>query len=494
MARAFKRGDSWYVDVRDGRGARIRVSTTATNKLQAEKILRDLDHQYERQRLGLEALPAADGGETVAELLSWWLTNYSERTPSHASNTYVVDKHLMGSTLAETPAAKLTATAVEAFLDGKADELAPQSLNHLRSFLSRAYGCAIRTGRFVGANPIATVTKRRIAKRPPSFLTVEEVPRVLDALDPRWRPLFATAIYTGMRRGELFALHKVDVDLTAKRITVCRSGDRDTTKGGHSDVIPIAAELVPFLAGAIAASAYDLVFPLPKGKYKHEPPDLPQILRRAMARAGIVTGYLHICRRKGCDYSVDAPDDGERHCPNHNKAPGPTLWAKAKVRPIRFHSLRHTTASLLLMAGADLVAVQRIMRHASPEMTSETYGHLTQAYLQTAVDRLHFGLQPPPEPEPDRKPLALVANGHGTIQAQSDFDGPSRDSGSQKRVVSDCGEKGILAGWTGLEPAPSGVTGRRYNQLNYHPAVFRRMRLVANPPRPGQVKPSSVVF
>ena len=29
--------------------------------------------------------------------------------------------------------------------------------------------------------------------------------------------------------------------------------------------------------------------------------------------------------------------------------------------------------------------------------------------------------------------------------------------------------KGFLAGWTGLEPAASGVTGRRYNHLNYHP-------------------------
>ncbi len=27
----------------------------------------------------------------------------------------------------------------------------------------------------------------------------------------------------------------------------------------------------------------------------------------------------------------------------------------------------------------------------------------------------------------------------------------------------------VLAGWTGLEPAASGVTGQRYNQLNYHP-------------------------
>ena len=32
-----------------------------------------------------------------------------------------------------------------------------------------------------------------------------------------------------------------------------------------------------------------------------------------------------------------------------------------------------------------------------------------------------------------------------------------------------------MAGWTGLEPAASGVTGRRYNRLNYHPAEVRRV-------------------
>ena len=37
-----------------------------------------------------------------------------------------------------------------------------------------------------------------------------------------------------------------------------------------------------------------------------------------------------------------------------------------------------------------------------------------------------------------------------------------------------------LAGWTGLEPAPSGVTGRRYNQLNYHPMLETLMTSVSS--------------
>ena len=45
----------------------------------------------------------------------------------------------------------------------------------------------------------------------------------------------------------------------------------------------------------------------------------------------------------------------------------------------------------------------------------------------------------------------------------------------------------FMAGWTGLEPAASGVTGRRYNQLNYHPIKQRTfihdpVRTVNTPP------------
>ena len=66
------------------------------------------------------------------------------------------------------------------------------------------------------------------------------------------------------------------------------------------------------------------------------------------------------------------------------------LWPKAKVRPLRFHDLRHTTGSLLLMVGANPAAAQRILRHSDPRITTEVYGHLLPGYLKAEVDRLSF--------------------------------------------------------------------------------------------------------
>jgi integrase len=131
---------------------------------------------------------------------------------------------------------------------------------------------------------------------------------VLRALNENWQPMFATAIYAGLRKGELIGLRKTDVDLSLRLLTVARSYNRDTTKGGHADRIPIAAELVPYLERAISASSSELVFPAPNGSMMREGVDLVGVLRRALGRAGIVTGWRHVCRRKGCGHAELAAD------------------------------------------------------------------------------------------------------------------------------------------------------------------------------------------
>jgi integrase len=51
------------------------------------------------------------------------------------------------------------------------------------------------------------------------------------------------------------------------------------------------------------------------------------------------------------------------------------LWVKPVVRPIRFQDVRHTTGSLLMMRGANPAAVQRVLRHSDPKLTTQVYGH-----------------------------------------------------------------------------------------------------------------------
>ena len=207
-----------------------------------------------------------------------------------------------------------------------------------------------------------------------------------------------------MGRRTLLGLTKSKVDLRGRLLYVARSYDRDTNKSQREEVIPIATELLPFLRLAMDASSSELVFPRPDGTMMREDVDIENVLRRALARAGIVLGYDHVCRRKGCGFSVPADDAELRRCSKCNMK----LWPKAKVRPIRFHDLRHTTASLLLMAGANPAAVQRILRHSDPRITTEVYGHLVPDYLRAEIDRLSFGISPTPTPRRQRPSVRWI--------------------------------------------------------------------------------------
>ncbi len=210
--------------------------------------------------------------------------------------------------------------------------------------------------------------------------------------------MFATAIYQALRKGELIGLRKSDVDLDARLLTVARSYGHDTTKGGHADVIPMHEDCVPELDAAIATSTSELVFPRQDGHMFSENTKFDGVLKRALCQARIVLAYDHRCRRGRCGHAERHTDDALRRCPSC----GMKLWSVPIPRKIRFHDLRHTTASLLVMSGASPASVQRILRHTDPKITMNVYAHLTPEYLRSEIDRLQIpaGTGSPRAPKP----------------------------------------------------------------------------------------------
>jgi integrase len=87
-------------------------------------------------------------------------------------------------------------------------------------------------------------------------------------------------------------------------------------------------------------------------------------------------------------FAEQADDAHLRRCPEH----GMKLRPKAQERSIRFHDLRHSTVSLLMMAGANPAAVQRILGHREPRVTTEVYG--TSLLGTSATRSIGFGSSP----------------------------------------------------------------------------------------------------
>lgn len=386
MSSVFKKRDTWYAKVKDAHGKWRAFATTAKTKPQAKKLAVELEQRFERQRLGLEPMDEAPG-LTVGDILSWYVETFLKEKPSYKTTKATIEKHIAPK-LGDTPLSEFTTAAIENLLDEKEKDLSPQTLNHIRGYLVRALNKAISRGKWSGTNVATLVETRRVPKPIYDWLRTEEVPLVMEQLDPRFRPYFATALYTALRKGELAGLRKSDVDLKGRLIVVRRSYDRDTTKGGHADVIPIAPALVPWLEEAIEASPSELVFPAPSGEMLRRDFKAATILQRAVARAGLVTGYEHVCRKKGCGYSEFREDAGQRRCPHD----GRLLWPKAMPRKLRFHDLRGTCASLLFQAGVRIELIAAILRHADPKITLERYAHVAPDFLTGVVDRLKFDM------------------------------------------------------------------------------------------------------
>ena len=106
-----------------------------------------------------------------------------------------------------------------------------------------------------------------------------------------------------------------------------------------------------------------------------------------------------------------------------------------------------------MMAGANPAAVQRIMRHSDPKITTEVYGHLAPEYLRAEVDRLSFGTAPA-EAEESLGAVALVKKSGPFVPLVSPQRARVRDqaeSTSRNRLESEVSSE---SGRRGSNPRP----------------------------------------
>jgi integrase len=265
---------------------------------------------------------------------------------------------------------------IEAYLQSRAGHYSPQTLNRIRSVLGHIFG-----GRNLSESASNAEPRRMVAEW--NYLRWHEVKPVLEAISSEWKPLFAAAVYTGMRKRELLHLRKADIDW-GNALMFVRSSRHGDTPGKAGAAIPIADELVPHLQLAVRRSPSDLVFPKRDGSMWAENVDLGGVLRRACAR-GIVEGCAQECR-EGCAFSERHADGAPGRCPTCSMS----LSATACVRETRFHDLRNTTRSLLLSAGANPAAVHRILRDGHPRTATDVYGDFSSEYLRSEINRLRF--------------------------------------------------------------------------------------------------------
>jgi integrase len=194
--------------------------------------------------------------------------------------------------------------------------------------------------------PASTGRRERIA-------TPDEARRLIEALQPQDRALWATAMYAGLRHVELRALQVRDVDLERRRIDVQRGWDQyegeidpKSEKGTRPTIItkPLQHLLARHIQDTGREGA-DLVF----GDTSTKPFQSDPANKRARKAWAIA--------RKREDHQNTTPT-GER------------------IRPIGLQDCRHTAVSQMLDAGITIDKVSKFIGHASITITIDRYGHL----------------------------------------------------------------------------------------------------------------------
>ncbi len=362
----------------------------AARRVEARRLLAELEDLAERQRVGLAPRPLANAGVTFAELEEHY---DATRAGSLRSTKFIAFVRPHAAALGPLPAAEITTAAVDRLLTGKLRELSQKSVKHLRGYLHVVFEAArVQGGPWEGrSNPVAGARRFKPPEHAVSIITPAEWPLLEPHIFERWRPVAKVAFFTGLRRGDIFGLRKADVDLERAIITVT------TSKAQKLLRVPIHDELRPDLERQLATPGTYLF----AWDRKKRLPNLVKMLRRACGRAGLVTGHELRCRGVGCGWSDErggvTPPAIPDACPRCGRD---ALYTRPIPRKVRFHDLRHSFGTAVVAAGGT-GAGQALLAHSDPRMT-QRYTHLAEDLLGGVVARAFEGskaapgLRPPP--------------------------------------------------------------------------------------------------
>jgi len=341
--------NSWCVDIRH-HNVRYRKKSPENSKLGAQAYEAQL-----RQKLGIggEALAFAEPdkkqkeqGQTFKEFSWKWFETYvrNNNKPSEINNKKGILRNHLVPFFGKTQMDKLSTLQVEKYKSKKIGEgYAKKSINcHLQVLSS----CLHTAQDWLDLNKLPKMKK---LKEPPAeaiFLSHEECNILLANSSGVQREIIFTALKTGLRLGELKALQWDDINWNNETLTVRHSWCEhikglSTPKSNRERHIPLTDELCKMLLQRRQASGF--VFASKKS----------QRLNRKM-----LNRELHnICKKAGI------------------------------TKRVTCHTLRHTFASLLAMAGAPLKAVQELLGHSNIQTTMR-YAHLSPSALKDAVSLL----------------------------------------------------------------------------------------------------------
>jgi integrase len=330
---------------------------------------RRLAEALKRQEAGLP-LPIVK--QSLAAFLQRWLAESVEpnvRPWTYKGYEVVVRVHLIPA-IGRSDLQELTPQQVQAFLNRKiADGLSPKTVQSIRGVLRTALNEAMRW-ELVSRNVATLVRPPRAFSKPVSPFTPDEARRLLEASrSDRLGSLYAVALAMGLRQGEALGLTWDRVDFDSGLIRVDRQLQR-----AHGKL-----QLVDLKTRHSRRSV-----PMP--------PSIADWLKRHLA-AQAVERNLAGARWQGRGLVFTTPIGTGLDGPNVTKG-FQRLLRSAGLERRRFHDLRHSCATLLLVQNVPPRVVMEILGHSQITLTMNTYSHVLPELTQDAAASMERVLRP----------------------------------------------------------------------------------------------------
>ena len=353
-----KSKNSWQIQVyEDGtEGKHRKFITVHGRKSDAQKKLNELLVNLEK------GIPIASGRLTVAEHLKNWLegyvkTNCSQRTFDGYQS--IIEKHLI-SALGHIQLKHLNPQAIQSYYGKACEKLSTRTVHHQHRVLSQSLKYAVRQG-YLGRNPCELVDPPSPQKKTMRTLTPKEVEILLDAAKDRYfYPVIYTAVSSGLRQAELLGLRWRDIDLDLQSISVSR------TLYKRKGVCQFKEPKTAHSRRRVAMT-----------------PKLAVFLREYRAERESLS--LHLGRMPTLDDLVFANVEGKPLDPGVLSHTFHRISVQAGLKDVRFHDLRHTFASLMLLRGAKPKVISEALGHSSVAFTMDTYSHIIEGMQEDAM-------------------------------------------------------------------------------------------------------------
>lgn len=318
----------WYIRYADVDG-RIRKEMAGTPAV-AKKLLGIRKHEAQVER----KLPHLSRRSVLFSELAADALEYSKQHKASYRDD-VIKMKIIQDWVGQKAAEKITPLEMERWLHDRSKT--PATFNRYKALLSLTFKLGERNGK-VTVNPARMIRQRREDNARLRYMEWSEEGKLREYIMSKWPYNWSAvevALNTGMRFSEQFNLRWTDIDFDRKVVTL------DKTKNGNSRHIPLNERAMSALLTAQSLSnGQPWVF-----------------LNHVGTRMADIRFWFN--------QAIEA----------------------VKIEGVTWHTLRHTFASRLIMAGVDIRTVQELLGHKTLTMTLR-YAHLSPAHNLAAVERL----------------------------------------------------------------------------------------------------------